>query len=148
MRLRDTSSEVMCADLLYIYHNTTRYPGDVFPLSLAVVGLDFGIVTGPMYAYLLPHTNNTSSSLGGGESVRQITVRSSTTILDFVLNSHNPREVIVLSTNSIKVTGAVSKDDISKLIPVHKNPVPSAFLSFSVHQRYITGVSPRLSNQW
>ena len=123
----------MCADLSYIYHNTTRYPGEVFPLSLAVVGLDFGIVTGPMYAYLLPQTNNTSSSLGGGESVRQITTRSSTTNLDFVVNSHNPREVIVLSTNSIKVTEAISKEDISKLIPMYKDPVPSELLTALVY---------------
>ena len=131
--LRDTSSKVMCADLSYIYHSTTRYPGEVFSLSLAVVGLDFGIVTGPVYAYLLPQTNNTSSSLGEGESVRQIMARSSNTNLDFVVNSHNPREIIVLSTNSIKVTEAVSKEDISKLIPVHKNPVPSALLTALVY---------------
>ena len=51
--LCDSSSQLMCANLSHIFYNTTRYPGEVFPLSLAVVGLDFGTVTGPVYAYLL-----------------------------------------------------------------------------------------------
>ena len=36
--LCDSSSQLMCANLSYIFYDTTRYPGEVFSLPLAVVG--------------------------------------------------------------------------------------------------------------
>ena len=67
--LCDSSSQLMCANLSHIFYNTTRYPGEVFLLSLAVVGFEFGRVTGPVYANLLPQANNSMSSLGKGQRV-------------------------------------------------------------------------------
>ena len=47
--LCDSSSQLMCANLSHIFYNTTRYPGEVFPLYVAHVGFDFGTVTGHVY---------------------------------------------------------------------------------------------------
>ena len=62
----------MCANLSTIFYNTTRYPGEVFQLNLTVVGFEFGTVTGSVYANLLPQVNNSRSSLGNGQHVRQV----------------------------------------------------------------------------
>ena len=126
------SSQLMCANLSHIFYNTTRYPGEVFPLSLAVVGLDFGTVTGPVYAYLL----NSLSSLGSGERVRQFRAQDGVTQLNFTVSSQNSREVIVLTVNSIVNTEVASKDLISSRIPAPNSllvPIPLELLTVPVY---------------
>ena len=74
----------------------------MFSLPLAVVGFEFGTVTGPVYASLLPGANNSLSSLGGGQHVRQIDYTGCTQ-LNFSVNSINMRETVVLTTNVTKI---------------------------------------------
>ena len=122
------SSQLMCANLSHIFYNTTRYPGEVFPLSLAVVGLDFGTVTDPVYAYLL----NSLSSLGSGERVR--TIHAGISQLNFTINSQNSREVIVLTVNRNVVTEVASKAYISSIIPSSTtDTIPLDLLTVSVY---------------
>ena len=104
-------SQLMCTNLSYIFYNTTHYPGEVFTLSLVVVGFEFGTVTSPIYANLLPQTNNSNSSLGKNQYVRQVTYDKCNQ-LEFTINSHNSKETIVLTTNNTKVT----KQDHSTVI--------------------------------
>ena len=102
--LCDLSSQLMCANLSFIFYNTTRYPGEVFSLSLAVVGFEFGTVTGPVYANLFPQTNNSKSSLGKDQNVRQITYNNACSQLEFTLSSLNSKEIIALTANNTVVT--------------------------------------------
>ena len=133
--LCDSSSQPMCANLSHIFYNTTRYPGEVFSLSLAVVGFNFGMVTGPVYANILPQANNFESSLGNGQRVRQIE-HNGCTKLDFTVNSHNSKEIIVLTVNSTVITKADDPSIISDFTnPLVLNifPIPLPLLVVPVY---------------
>ena len=96
----------------YIFYETTSYPGEVFLLPLAVVGFDFGLVTGPVYANLLPRANNSNSSLHAYGEVDY----HGCTHLEFTVNSLNPMETIVLTINDTIITKVAKPSDISYLI--------------------------------
>ena len=101
--LCDPFSQLMCADLSHIFHNIRRYPGEVFSLSLAVVGFEFGTVTGSVYAHLLPQENNFQSILGDGQHVQQVNHTAAGCVkLNFSVNSLNTKETIVLTANAIR----------------------------------------------
>ena len=128
------SSQLMCADPSFIFYNTTRYPGEVFPLSLAVAGLEFGIVTGPVYAYLL---NTTRSSLGSGERVRQVLAQDGISKLNFTVNSHKLKETIFLSISDIMVSESTSSRFFSSeayiLYKYRGYPIPKELLKMPVY---------------
>ena len=131
-----SSSQLMCANFSHIFYKTKRYPGEVFPLLLAVVGFEFGTVTGPVYANLLPQANRSTSSMGTGEHVRQVDY-SSCSYLNFTVNSVNKRETIVLTANTTKIT----KPDSTRYIETaagayHFNPynlIPLNLLTVPVY---------------
>ena len=126
--LSDVPSEVMCANLSYIFYETERYPGEVFPLSLAVVGLEFGTVTSPVYAYLVPQANNSASSLGDGndQHLRQAsTYPHKINQFNFSVNSLNSREIIALTRNNTVITETGSREYISQILHTYyKNLEP------------------------
>ena len=116
--LCDSFSKLMCADFSHIFYNTTRYPGEVFSLSLAVVGLGFGTVTGLVYANLLPtQTTNHTSSLGSNQHIRQVEYKSCTQLV-FSVNSNNENkmETIVLTVNNTVITESDNSSLISNAI--------------------------------
>ena len=127
--LCDSLSQLMCANLSYIYHNTTRYPGEVFSLSLAVVGFGFGTVTGPVFARLLPQANNSISSLGRGQYVRQTDYKTCTH-MKFTVNSLKSRETIFLTARNDRV---IEKRDVSVILK-NDNSIYSAVSQFNLHQ--------------
>ena len=116
--LCDSSSQLMCANLSFIFYNTTRYPGEVFSLPLAVVGFEFGTVTGLVYSNLLPQADNFMSSLGaGGVHVTQVIIQNaSIALLNFTVNSNNPWETVVLTVNDTRVSKPGNHSYISSLI--------------------------------
>ena len=137
--LSDSSSQLMCANLSHIFYETKRYPGEVFPLSLAVVGLEFGTVTGPVYTYLIPQGNDSTSSLGNDQHLTQSKAHPSRiTHLNFSVHSLNSREIIVLTTNNTVITKAESKDYISQIIKDYNDGsglgvIPAALLTIYVY---------------
>ena len=136
--LSDSSSQLMCANLSYIFYETERYPGEVFPLSLAVVGLEFGTVTGLVYAYLLPQANNSVSSLGERQHLRQSRAHpSEITQLNFTIHSLNSREIIVLTTNNTVISKAESREHISQILQEYDGSdlgvIPAALLKIYVY---------------
>ena len=125
------SSQLVCANLSYIFYNTTHYPGEVFTLSLAVVGLEFGIVTGPVYAFLL---GDSQSSLGSGQRVRQVLAQDEISKLNFTVNSINSKEVIGLSSKGIMFSETANKNYLSSLDPYGiGEPIPEGLLTISVY---------------
>ena len=119
--LCDDQSKLMCANYSFIFYNTSHYPGEVFSLPLAVVGFGFGTVTGPVYAKLLPSGNNTTSALGNGQYVRQVTYNGCTP-LEFTVTSLNHKETIVLITNNTEITSIYSAGIVSDLHTYNRNP--------------------------
>ena len=128
--LCDSSSQLMCANLSYIFHHTTRYPGEVFSLPLAVVGLEFGTVTGTVYATLLPQANNSKSSLESGQDIRLVTYNPlrACTQLNFTVSSLNRWETVALTVSKalinepnnfsvIKSVNEYNGQEFNKVIP-------------------------------
>ena len=132
--LCDSFLQLMCANLSHIFYNTTRYPGEVFSIYSAVVGFEFGTVTGPVYANLLPQPNNSMSLLGNGQHVRQVDYNGCTQ-LKFTVNSHNLMETIVLTVNSTVITKVDNSISISQAIDsyLYSNVVPFPLLVVPVY---------------
>ena len=134
--LCDSSSHLQCAELFKVFDSTTRYPGEVFPLSLAVVGFEFGTVSGPVYANILPQANDSKSSLDGYQYVRQVANKVCVQ-LNFTVNSFNTQETIVLTTNAALTTKHDDVNDvlfaISSYIDSPYNVIPSLLLTIPVH---------------
>ena len=130
--LFNSFQQLKCFNLSYIFYHTTSYPGEVFPISLAVVGLDFGMVTGPVYANLL---GNSLSSLGNGEHVMQKGFAQNRIYpLTFRVNSNNSNEVIGLSTNGLAGSEVTSRELFSSLDSyVNGHPILIALLTLPVY---------------
>ena len=128
-------SELMCANLTYIFYHTTRYPGEVFTLSLAVVGFEFGTVTGPVYANLLPQANNSKSSLGSDQHVRQVNYNhhKACTQLNFSVSSLHSEETIVLTANETVVNKVDSKEYIFQNLDNPHNMISVQVLTVPVY---------------
>ena len=133
--LCDSSSQLMCANFSHIFYNTQRYPGEVFQLNLTVVGFEFGTVTGPVFAYLIAHTNNSNSSLERSQYVRQVPFNACTR-LDFTVNSLNRMEIIVLAVNTTKTTTPADFSQISSSIKSF-NDSPSHTIPFSLLTTFV-----------
>ena len=134
--LCDSFSQVMCAHYTFIFHNTTRYPGEVFSLPLVVVGFEFGTVTGPVYANLLPTADNSKSTLGSGQHVQQVNYNGCIS-LKYTVNSHNPTEVVVLATNTTVITQKVDNGSVFSDLRTYnddpKHVVPFTLLTVPVY---------------
>ena len=118
--LCEHSVQLACANLSYIFFEIKCYRGEVFSLSLALVGFDFGTITGPVYANLLPQANSSMSSLGSGEHVRQVGFNTCTP-LNFTIHSLNSKETIVLTTNNTVIKTPDNPSHISDAINSYNN---------------------------
>ena len=130
--LCDSFSQLMCASLSHIFYNTTRYPGEVFSLSLAVVGFEFGTVTGPVYANLLPQANNSISSLENGQHVRLVNYNGCTQ-LNFSVSSFNSKETIVLTAIPTKITKQLDSHYVKTAIARYFDYIPFELLTIPVY---------------
>ena len=128
--LCDSLSRLMCANHSHIFHNISRYPGEVFSLSLAVVGLEFGTVTGPVYAKLLPRAGDLAF-LGKDQYVRQIDYKTCAQ-LNFTVSSHNPKETIVLTVNNTVITRVINSSDIESAIEKYNEKDLNHMIPFSL----------------
>ena len=132
--LCDSSSQLMCANLSYIFYHTSRYPGEVFSLPLAVVGFEFGTVTGFVYANLLPQVNNSLSSLESGQKMRQVKYNplSACAQLNFNVSSLNQHETIVLTASKTLTTKPENSSVIESLINDYTNKELKKLIPFDL----------------
>ena len=106
------------------------YPGEMFSISSAAVGAEFGTTVGEVYAKLLPPTSSTSSlgALGDTQQGIQIIVRNNLcTPLNYSLHSKNPYEIIYLSVTEetlsfygdmLAIGKAIQKYRKTEVVPV------------------------------
>ena len=96
---RNTSSNFFGPQFMYNYHNVSVTPGEKFYLSVALVGNDFGLVTGGVYA-LDTSGEDVSFLFSSGQNLQPITnlnctdieyavhpVNESTTTADLILST-------------------------------------------------------------
>ena len=100
--LCDSNGQPQCDDTSKIFsvHNSTIYPGESFPLSLAVVGAEFGTTTGEVYAKLLPSHTQSALSISLEGNFVFISDPKCVTI-NCLIKSTNSFETVYLTTTDI-----------------------------------------------
>ena len=81
--------QTKCADIEYIFHSKTVYPGEPFTLSAAVVGADFGAVAGSVFATLVDQ----DSSLSDFQYAQRIDQPIKCHDLNYTIHSREGRKV-------------------------------------------------------
>ena len=65
----DSKGQPQCTNTSFINMSKTVHPGETFTLPAVIVGLDYGMTIGTVYANFLPSDESNSSSIAAPESV-------------------------------------------------------------------------------
>ena len=130
----DLHGQPQCADESNILSalNSTVCPGEVFNISVAVVGAEFGVTVGEVYAKLLPLNASSPASL---QKTFHLLSHPECTTLSFSINSSNSHEVIYLTTTNITLKDYGDINEITKSIDDfndHKSVIPYSLLTAPV----------------
>ena len=90
-----------------IVHNEVRFPGEIFNVSLVLVGYNFGTVTGSIYANVL--STSSYKQLGQSQHTQAATFSSCNTLV-YSVHSKDSSEVIKLTASEQES----SKDEIER----------------------------------
>ena len=110
----DDFGEPQCSSLDFIYNIKILYPGEMFTVSLVVVGNDFGTVTATTKAGLL---GSTFGSLGDGQQTRLAFFRHCTSI-QYSVHSSRPTETIVFTASGSKPLAATRRSKLEDRLKV------------------------------
>ena len=91
-----------CANLDYILKTISITSGEKFNLSVALVGSDFGTVTGEVFASRFSETS--TSSFGAEQQIQQLDSNKECTSLEYSVHSKNKEARFLLSRDSITAT--------------------------------------------
>ena len=94
------NSQPICDDISYIYREVAYTSGELFSLSVALVGDDFGTVSGVVNASLLHQTND--SSIDRVHILQRIEHPECTT-LEYSAHSWREKETLILSSDRVEV---------------------------------------------
>jgi len=104
-------------------HNVTVYPGEMFSLSVVVVGQRNGTVPGDIHATL----QSRNSSLGAMQEVQNISTTKCGQ-LNYTVYSHNTTEDISLQAQSPKYSSGIYFHRKPQKIKVSLKPCPPGFM--------------------
>ena len=110
--LCSSNGEPVCDELEYIYTSDDRYPGEVFNISLVVVGYGFGPVSAAVYDSLLP-TSEGTSSIDRNQNVQKVD-NDCLNVSYSIESTFN--EVLVLSASHAKVEFYPNPNDTQRAI--------------------------------
>ena len=96
--LCNETGEPQCAIESYIFSTVEVFPGEEFTLSVVAVGLEFGTVSGSVYASFLP-LNSTSPSLGTNQDSQSVIYSQCNTLMYTVFSKPSTEEVLVLTAS-------------------------------------------------
>ena len=94
------NSEPVCDDVAYIYREVAHTSGELFSLSVVLVGDDFGPVSGVVNATLLHQTND--SSIDRIHILQRIE-HPECTSLEYSVHSWREKETLILSSDRVEV---------------------------------------------
>ena len=109
--LCDKQGTPQCVNMEYIYRKLpSRYPGEVFNVSVVIVGYDFGTVPGIVYSELLEDA--TQSSLGQNQHIQEVKDHRECTQLIFSIETSLTHKLhaIRLKVNTIKLLATSLKE--------------------------------------
>ena len=131
--LCDSNAHPQCTDMSKIFHAYHRpvYPGEVFDISVAVVGAEFGTTVGEVYSKLLPLNASSSASLRNSFNFLS---RSRCTSLNFIIDSSSLFETIYLTSTDITLRYYGNADEIERSISDfnHSEVIPYSLLTVPV----------------
>ena len=117
-----------CDSVDYIFRNTTATSGEKFSVSLALVGNDFGTVTGVVYASNFDDLS-ADQSLGARQKHQQILTNKECSSIEYSIHSKSHKVTIYLSKDSIAAT---SQRAIRSSLPFCKEALASAIRTYEV----------------
>ena len=103
--LCDSNGKPQCANISYIFRNTSVYRGETITLSACIVGYDFGTTVGTIHARFL-HSNFLSK-----QDKSQLVIDSAKCVtFNYTVYSKRDYELLLLQTSSLPVSGFISNE--------------------------------------
>ena len=114
----DSHGKSQCTKFSSIFPRVSIYRGELFTLSVSVVGYDFGATVGTVKAGFLD--SNSLSLLGKSQAHQQVGSSETCTKLEYTVFTKFDREILVLKTSVLPVSVYVSNKDARKkfLVPM------------------------------
>ena len=123
MCLCDSNGKPQCANISYIFTDTSVYRGETITLPACIVDYDFGTTVGTIHARYLY-----SDFLSKRDKLQMITNSEKCVTFNYTVNSKLNYELLLLQTSSLPVSGYISnkstKHDILNYEEKIKDVIP------------------------
>ncbi|XP_064386312.1 uncharacterized protein LOC135334882 [Halichondria panicea] len=123
-----------CQNPTYLVLNETRFPGESFEISVALVGFNFSRVTGSVFATVL---DRQAGSINDNQHIKSIIDYDQCTILNYTVLSNQTSRLLILGLSVEALVLQGNQDDIIKesvnniyspICTDRNNPIPCAAL--------------------
>ena len=109
--LCDSHGKPQCTKYSFIFPTVSIYRGELFTLSVSIVGYDFGATVGTVNAGFL---NDSNSLLGQSQAHQRVDSSETCTKLEYTVLTKFNREILVLQTSVLPVSVYVSNEGARK----------------------------------
>ena len=120
--LCDSNGKPQCANISYIFTNTSVYRGETITLLACIVGYDFGTTVGTIHARSLY-----SDSHSKRDKLQLVINSEKCTSFNYIVYSKLDYELLLLQTSSLPVSGYISNEskenDIFRYENIIKNQI-------------------------
>ena len=114
----DSNGKPQCANISYVFNNTSVYRGETISLSACIVGYDFGTTVGIIHA---------RSLYSKRDKLQQITNSRKCTSFNYTVYSRNDYEVVFLQTSSLPVSAYISNGSTQQDILSHNSQILDSY---------------------
>ena len=128
--LCDSNGKPQCANILYIFTNTSVYRGETITLSACIVGYDFGTTVGTI------HARSLYSDSYSKRDKSQLVINSERCVpFNYTVSSKRDYELLLLQTSSLPVTAYISNESTQQDIFNYKIFVNVGISHYFLHNQ-------------
>ena len=130
--LCDSNGKPQCANISYIFTNTSIYRGDTITLSACIVGYDFGTTVGTVYArslYSNSHSEQDKSQLVIDSEHEECVP------FNYTVYSKRDHEFILLQTSPLPVSAVISNESTKYDIFNYENAIQNQISNYVSHNQ-------------
>ena len=124
--LCDSNGKPQCANISYIFTNTSVYRGETITLPACIVGCDFGTTVGMIHA-----TSLFSDSHSKRDKLQLVIDSEKCVPFNYTVYSKRDHEFLLLQTSSLPVSAVISnestKHDLFNYVKIIKNQISSTY---------------------
>ena len=125
--LCDSNGKPQCANISYIFTNTSVYRGETITLPACIVGYDFGTTVGTIHARSLYYSKRDKS---------QLVISNERCIpLNYAVYSKLDYELLLLQTSSLPVSSFINNESTQQDIFNYKNYINDRISLFFLHNQ-------------